>query len=391
MLYSNIKIKVSGKNINNFMKKIIKEKINVISLKQISYNCVELVISYSDYLKLRKRKSIYKIEILEKYGKLKLKEILKKNKYIFLFLGISLILLYILSNIVFKIEVIHNDKDIKELIYNELNNNNLKKYMFVKKYEELEKIEDRILKSNKDKLEWIEITRVGTSYVVRVEERKIITKEKKDKYQNIVSSKNAVITKIIANQGEKVARIGSYVNRGSVIISGNITLPDGSSSLVSAKGYVEGEVWYVVNIEYPYIYKEEILTGKTKDVYVINFINKRISLFDFDKYNSFQTSPKILLQSNLIPLSFVKEKQYEIEVIDEAYTEEQIIVKAKDLAKQKLYKQNNNIVDINEIKVMSTSNLESRMKIKFFISVTENITMEEEILEEEKEIGKEAN
>ena len=84
-----------------------------------------------------------------------------------------------------------------------------------------------------------------------------------------------------------------------------------------AKGEVYGEVWYKVNLEYPYIYQEETLTGKHKTVYVLNFFNKRISFFDFKKFKSFKKEDKILLENNLTMINLKKEKQYELIVKDE--------------------------------------------------------------------------
>ena len=139
----------------------------------------------------------------------------------------------------------------------------------------------KILEDNKDKIEWIEITETGTSYIIRVEERKIKEDNDDNVSYDIVSSKNAIIYSIEATSGEKVKKTNDYVTKGDVIISGSITKPDGNKIIGTAKGEVYGEVWYVVEVDYPFIYKEETQTGKVKEVYVINFLGHRISLFDF--------------------------------------------------------------------------------------------------------------
>ena len=66
---------------------------------------------------------------------------------------------------------IHFNSNIVKLVQSELVNYGIKKYSFVKSYDEIERIEDKILYNNKDNLEWIEIIRNGTKYTVRVEER----------------------------------------------------------------------------------------------------------------------------------------------------------------------------------------------------------------------------
>ncbi len=377
-----IKIKIEGRNINNFIKRIIKNNINIIKYIPISYKEAILIIRYEDYLKIKKIKTIYEITVISKYGRLKIKEKLKQNKYLLFFLIMGIILLYTLSNIIFNIEVIHSSSEVKNLVYKELKENGIKKYIFKKSYEEIEKIEEKILEDNKDKIEWIEITETGTSYIIRVEERKIKEDNDDNVSYDIVSSKNAIIYSIEATSGEKVKKTNDYVTKGDVIISGSITKPDGNKIIGTAKGEVYGEVWYVVEVDYPFIYKEETQTGKVKEVYVINFLGHRISLFDFNKFKTYSVNSKILLNNNFLPINLVKEKQYELNVIDEYYTEEEVIDNAIELAKDKLLT-NKTIKEIKDITILEENNYSSKISLKLFISVIENIGEYREIQLEE--------
>ena len=78
---SNIKINISGKNINNFIKRIIKNNINIIWYNRVSYKEAELIIKYSDLESIYKYKSIYDIKVIRYYGILHLFRYIKKNKY----------------------------------------------------------------------------------------------------------------------------------------------------------------------------------------------------------------------------------------------------------------------------------------------------------------------
>ena len=368
-----IKIKVEGKNINNYIKRIIKRKINIIRLIPISYKEVHLILKYSEYQKLAKYKSIYKISIIDTYGKIKFKDTLKKNYLLIIAILLGFIIIVFLSRMVFSINIIHENKEIRSLISKELTNNGIKKYTFKKDYKTLESIEDKILEENKDKLEWIEIIESGTKYIVRIEERKINTTEEIYQYQSVVASKNAIITEIKALKGEKVKNINDYVKKGDAIISGYITLPNNTTGITMAKGEVYGEVWYKISVDYPFIYQEENLTVKSKTTYVLNFLNKRLSLFDFDKYKSFSTKDKILVQDNFLNISFIKEKQYELIVKDEVYPIDIAITKAKEYITEKLMKDNPKIKKIKKITIISQEETESKIKLKLFISAIENI------------------
>ena len=204
---SNIKIRVSGRNINNFIKRIIKNNIKIVKLTPRSHKEIDLIIDYNDLEEIEKYKTIYDIKIVRYYGKLHIIKFLKKNRFILLFLLLSMIIVFILSNMIFSVEVIHSNSKIIKLVTEELKDRGIKKYAFAKSYSEVEKIEKEILNNNKDNLEWLEIIRNGTKYTVRVEER-IINKEiDNNKNYDIVSSKNAVIRVIEAESGEKVRDI----------------------------------------------------------------------------------------------------------------------------------------------------------------------------------------
>ena len=380
-----LKIEVTGRNIDNYIKKLVKAKINIIKLIKKDYKTIYIYVNYEDYIRIKKMKTIYSIKVVSKLGGLRIKYFIKKNIVMFIFIILFMILLFILSNVIFSIDVIHSDSKLKKLIYQELESNGIKKYRFKKDYNELEKIEDKILEDNKDKLEWIEIIESGTKYIIRLEERLLNDEKGGNDYQNIVASKSAIITDINAIVGEKVKNINDYVTKGDIIISGNIIKPDNSSILKRASGNVLGEVWYTVNVEYPFIYKEETLTGKSKKVLVLNFFDKRISLFDFNKFNSFKSNKKVLLYNNFLPINLTYEKQYEVNVIDEFLTEEEAVDTAIEVAKDKLFKNNNKIKEIKDVSILNKYIYSSKVKLKLFISVIEDIGVESKIDDIENE------
>ena len=381
--YDNIvKVKVEGKNIYHYVFRIYKKKIQIIKLIPISYRQVHLIMKYSEYQKLEDIKSVlYQVTILNYLGKLKIKKMIKKNFILLLFLAFGIFSLFVLSRFIFSIDVIHQDREIRNLVFSELNKYHIRKYRFKKSYEKLEEIEDRILESNKDRLEWIEIIARGTKYIVRVEERKI-NEENVDKvYQNIVSKKDAVLVNVRAISGEKLKTVNDYVKKGDIIIAGYITLPDNSKVPTIAEGEVLGEVWYTVKIDYPFVYQESNLTGHSKTVFAFHVFNKRFGLFDFKKYKTFTSKNQILLSSLLLNISFVKEKHYEMIIRDEVYTEDIAKNKGIDYIKQKLMNNNKNIKEIKEVKILTSFSDEDSIKMNLFVKAIENIG-EESILDE---------
>ena len=311
---------------------------------------------------------------------------LRKNRILIIFIILGLMLLYGLSNVIFKVEVIHHDKYIRELVSRELNSYGIKKYSFKKSYLKLEKIEDEILSNNKDELEWLEINVDGTYVSVRVEERIINRDEDEYQYQSIVSKKNAVIKRIDAVRGEVVREKDTYVKEGDVIISGYITLPDNSSSLTMAEGEVYGEVWYEVDVDYPFVYQESNLTGRSSKGIMIEFFGKKMSLFNRGGYKSFSVKNDILFEDNFLNLKVIWEKRYELEVKDEVYTEELVESRAVSYIKEKLMKDNLDIKEVSDVKVLSREVDYDSIRFKLFVTTVESIG---EVLEIDEEVENE--
>ena len=89
-------VKIEGKNVGNYVKWLIKNKINIINLNIVKHNELKILIDYKNFNLLSKYSKTYKITIIRKYGKLRLFDILKNNMIIILCLMLSIIFLYFL-------------------------------------------------------------------------------------------------------------------------------------------------------------------------------------------------------------------------------------------------------------------------------------------------------
>ena len=380
-LENTITVRIKGKNIERFIKRIVKLKIDLLKINYIKYNEVLIRIKKEDFERLEEVKTIYEVDVLEIHGMDKLKNILFQNRYVILSLLLGLILLLYLCNTCFSVEVIHNDEEIRNLLLEELNEKGIKKYHTKKNYQQLQKIKKEILEKYKEKIEWLEIENVGTKYIVRVEER-IITKEDKT-YQkrDIVAKKDALILFVEAKQGEIVVSKNTYVKKGDTIITGDIKLYDTSKNRIMAEGEVYGEVWYKVTIEYPLSYKEERITGKKKTVLAVQFLHKQFDLFNFHPFQNKKIEEKVLLEHSFLPIKFVIQKQKELDVIEEDLNEKQAIDKAIEEAKEKIQsklKEKEYIIDTKKLKVEKNN---SKIVLEVFFSVCENITDYKELAE----------
>lgn len=377
-------LKVTGPNPKRFVLSLRKMKIDLLRMEDAK-DAYQILVTEEDYLKIKKLKTIYEIKVLKVYGPRRILLAFLEKKIFFLCLIFSLLLLWVLSNIIFDVEVVHEKKEIRTLLQEELKSAGIEKLHRVKTFEEKEKIRNDILLRHKDTLEWIEIDRVGTKYIVRVEERKKRVEEEEYKLQNIVAKKEGIITRIEATTGEVVAHKNQYVKPGDILITGIIKNKDEPKAYVKASGTVLAETWYLATVSMPYHYHEEKETGKQKHLFQIKFLGHTISLFDFSPYSYKKVEENRILIDSLLGTRLEYNLEKELDVIDETYSKDDAIERAEEVARQKVSGMlgvNGKIISTKQLKI---SEEDSKIIVDVFLKVEEDITEEQEITEPDEE------
>ena len=370
---SKLYLKIKGKNIIRFIKRLHSNKIDLLDIKYLDKNEVLIKIYKADYNKIVEIKTSYEVNTAGYDGILKIRKIININKFFIIFISIAIAIIVFLSNLIFEVDIVTNDNKMKEKILNELNNNGIKPYQFKKSYQKIQEIKSNILVKYKHEIDWIEIECVGTKYIIRYEPRIENKTNDVSNFRNIVAKKNAVIYSLDISSGQILKNKKSYVKAGDVIVSGYIYLNDMIKDTISSEGKVYGEVWYDVSVTYPLEYKEEIKTGKNKFVYVIKILNKNIELFNFKKYKEKKIKDKIILKSSILPFSLLKQKQEEIITINEKNSYDDALEKAIAIGKEKIESKLNKEEFILDYKVIEKVNNKDSISVKIFYSVVEDI------------------
>lgn len=367
--HEKINIIVYEKDYNYFINFLIKNHINYQNLK-INDNKIILTILKEDLKKINK---LFKCEIKSSLGIYKIKDSILKNKIFLLSIIGGIILLFILSNIIISIKVYSSDKNIRNLIINELDNYGIKRLTFDKSYKEKEKIKKDILEKHEDTLEWLEFERKGMNLIIHVEKRIIKKEQNKDnKYCNIVATKDGLIKNVKAEVGMKVKDINDYVKKGDIIISGEIKKDEEVKKDVCAAGDVYATVWYTAYVKIPTKYEKVNITNKKR-------FNLKIKRFD-KEYIVFKNKYKDYTVKDVYLFHFFNNKFYL-----------QLINKKERLSKNISKDQENNMILLN-IQNKFTKNLKDYEYIedeKILKKVRNNSTIEAEVfLSVYKKIGK---
>lgn len=347
--------------LNRFIKKCIDNNINLYNISYVKDKMVVLI-DVKDYLKIKRLNYYSKIRVVKYDGLLNIKKIIKDNMFYISVVFLSFIWMNLLTNYIVDIEIIHSNSGIRRLLKEELDKNNVKRFSLAYSFEELDNITKKILADNKNNLEWVSIKKDGMKYIVRAEERIIKSEVVSDKPRDIVASKDAYITKVISSKGNVLVRQGEYVKKGTVLISGKITLYEDVKGVTSASGSVYGNVWYECTVETPKEISSERLTGRKR--YNLNVGNKILLR---NKYQNFRQ--KNIREIKIFGLKIKFYREEEVEIIKTKTDDEYALNRLKEEFDKKL---NGKGVIIYQ-KVLKKDENNSTIKYRVFIITNELI------------------
>lgn len=381
-------VRIKGHDIKSFIRNLHKKRINLNELK-IYEKEFYAKLNQKDFDKLMEIKTSYEIEVIKKYGVVHYKEVIKNNIIFLISIFISILILLILENMIFEVEIVTNDSKIRKILNEELEKYDIEKYNLVKPYNTIQEIKSKILENNKDNIEYIEIERIGTKYVIRVEKRIINNLTKENKIRHVVASKNGIIKKIEADKGEILTKVNDYVAKGDILISGEIHKGEDVLDNTRADGKIYAEVWYKVKVTIPIKYYEEKKTGKSENIISINILDYNINFFEKEKYKDKKEKETILFSDffNLFKISYKNLEELEVNDSINLITSENTAVK---YAREKIISQLSDEEYIISQKKLKTTLNDSTIKVEVFFKVYENIT-DYKYYEVNKEINKKEN
>ena len=378
-------IKIENETYDNILKTLIKKSIYYKDLKENKTN-ITLIINKKD---LKTLKIYFKETKIIKYlGINGVISFLKKHFIIILSFILTYIILLILSNVIFNIEIITNNNELKRIITLYLEDYNIEKYKFMKSNKELKKIKEEILEENKNTLEWIEIERIGTKYVINLTERIINEKSNDNVKTDIVAKKDALLKYIITKNGTKLKEVNEIVKKGEVIITGNIIKDENIVDTVKAEGEVYGEVWYTVTTTVPYNHTEYEKTGEKINHIYIDLFGKKITLMGKYETTSSMNNTKVILDKPYLFFKIMKEEKELYKYKKHKLTEDEAYEEAIKRADKSINDKLSSNEYIIEKKVLKINKYSSKIEIEVFYKVYENIKEEKEIInnvEEQKE------
>lgn len=376
------RLRIKGKNPDYFLKKVIERRVNIYDLSKGPRELF-ITVDVEGYKKIMKIKTSYEIEVVSVTGLLKVKDLVSKYFFFIVFFCMGVLLNIFLSHVIFKVEVVHSNKYIREMLYNDLKDLGITRFKFKVNFSKKEEIVSKILEKEKNDLEWMEIEERGTRYIVKVEQRKKNKPSEVCENRNIVAKKSATILEIRAESGEVVKKKLDYVLKDDVIISGVIHNKENIVSNKCAIGKVFGEVWYKVELEFPIEYHEIKLTGKSHYRVGFKFLDKE--WVPFNKYKTYKKGKGVFLGNSLLPIGLSFSKYFETVEENFVYTLDNCSEEALRIAEERLKRQLGEEDTILSKKVLKKALKDRKIIVEVFLKVKEDITAYQNIVVTETE------
>lgn len=380
-----IRISIEGYYIERFINICGNEKITIWNLKRNKNVKLELNIGIKDLKKVAKiaKQTKCKIKIIKKKGLPFLFNRYRKRKLFFVFLLVIIIGLGISSNFVWNIQIVEEDKERIENLYQDVVESGLEIGKMKSKINTKDIINKVRLKRND--IAWMGIELKGTNAIVKVVKATAKPEIVDDnEYCNIVSDKQGIITKINAQNGTIAVKVGDTVNVGTTLINGWMEGKYTGLRYVHAKGEIQAKVWHTKNKKILYNATEKTETGNIENKYQIkinNFeinLSKRLSKFKI--YDTIVLENKFKIFSDFyLPISLVKITNKEIKEEQKNYNAEQ----AKDLGIEQLQVElDNEIEDKSKVvnKIINTYEKEDGIEVYVTYEVLEDIGTNEKIV-----------
>ncbi|WP_141431499.1 sporulation protein YqfD [Bacillus sp. 03113] len=385
-----VTVKVTGKAIERFLNKLIRNGINIWNVKRLDSSAISFDMRLKDIKKIRLtvRGSDCKLEFIGRKGiPFLLKRVIRNSGFLFgfiLFLGIILLL----SNIVWGIEIKGANPATEHQIRKELNKMDIKVgklQFFTDNVEGIQKeLTNRI-----EAITWVGVELIGTTYHFQVVEKNEPPKPEYVGPRHLIATKKAHIEQIQVETGQPVVQINDYVRPGQLLVSGFIG-SEGKIKKIAAKGKIYGQTWYETKVDLPLKSTFKVLNGNEEQKVFIKIRKIKLHIWGFKKiiYKQYE------VEENWTPIKFLKwelpvsvgNKVYrESEQVTREYGDQEAIKFAKQYARSDLLSQLPDDAKIKDEKILQRSIDNGKVSISILFQIIEDIAEGQPIIQGDTE------
>ncbi|WP_191560785.1 sporulation protein YqfD [Metabacillus idriensis] len=375
--YGIVKVTIRGKGMERFINDCIRNDIPVWNVRR-EEEALSFFIRLKDVHAIRSvaRKNECKCYLKRKAGLPFLIQRSLKNSGFIIGFGLFFIVILLLSNMVWGIDIKGAKPSTEHLIKKELDAMGVKVGKLQFFIDDPDTIQ-RKLTNNIQELTWVGVELIGTNYHLEVVEKNEPEKITLSGPQHIVAKKKAIITKMYVEQGQPAVTIHEHVREGQILVSGFIG-NEKNQQKVAAKAEIFGETWYRAEIIKPIETTFNVFSGKDKRKYYLKLGSFHVPVWGFNQeiFPSFEMEDDVRTVKFLkwsLPLGYVKEIYREKEVVKRSYSINEAKEAALNDGKKELQQKLGDEAEIKGQKVLHQSSENGKVKLIVLYQVIENI------------------
>lgn len=265
------------------------------SIRWTSDGKLEFELSVGDFFRLRPflKETGCRVHVKKRHGMPFWLLRVEKRKFFAIGLGVFFIGIYLLSSLVWSIEVKGNVKLTEEQILAAAKHEGIFPMQWSFKLKDKD-ILSKELVSDLPGATWVGVEKKGTRIIIQVVEATEPEKPDLESPRHLIASDDAVITEIYTEKGRPVVKKNMKVRKGQTLISGTIGGGEYTQSVV-AKGKVRGLVWYEYNVASPLTQEVKVYTGEKKTKWYAVIGNRALQVSGYGK-NPFSTSENVVYE-----------------------------------------------------------------------------------------------
>ena len=380
-----VTVEIRGSEPEKLINALTDKRLQIWQARRVAENKMVLHIHLRDVFRLRPllKQTGCRMHVLNRFGLPFLLARMEKRKFFVAGIAGFFAALYILSSVVWQVNVVGNERIPTEDVLNAARQQGIYRLQFLFRLDEPDMLSRKLMQTLPDTA-WVGVKIDGTSVTIRVVEAVKPEEKPLMNPRHLIASSDAVITQILAEKGKPMVRPNDRVKQGDILISGRIG-GDELSQIVVAEGTVKGLVWHLYRIEQPLLQKYKVYTGDTRDRQYLVIGNRALQITGYGKKpydKSESTWQKHLLhwRDFQLPVGWMTEKVREVRFVQSRMSKETALERAMLQARADILTKYGYDAEIREQNILEQTVEKGKLYLPVHFEVEQDIAVEQPII-----------
>jgi similar to stage IV sporulation protein len=375
-------IELRGDQLEKLLNILIEKKMTVWDIRRTDEHKVRLFIVLRDFFRLKPllKQTGSRVHVAERHGLPFWLDKLGSRKMFAAGLIAFVICLYLLSSLVWKIDVEGNETIARSDIIQAAKQQGLFRFQWKFRMQEPDVLSKAIHLELKG-VSWVGVEVKGTKVNIKIVEATRPDNSPLMNPRHLIASHNAMITEIFTETGKPIARPNMNVRKGDILISGIIG-DETNRQVVVAKGTVRGIVWQETTVEMPLVLKQKVYTGESKKRSYLVLGSRGIQVSGYGKpayeQSEVQSDRKVLQWRKFtLPIGWLKETVMESRIEETVLDSEEAVKIALEQARSEVLSAGGKDAKLRGEKILLHEKSDNgKVYMKVLFEVEQNIALE---------------